>query len=128
MNHHIEIELDKRYQEWEQNRACTTNAPGGNNSIMDLIISEYIKTKSSPAAPPTHDPEFKKWAIAQLRLFLFVGHDSTAITISYALYLSKLLDILAKLRAEHDEIFGALPSTLTTLDGGQNSPINPSIP
>jgi cytochrome P450 len=73
--------------------------------MMDLAIAEYMKTK--PVAGPTLDSEFKSWATTQLRLFLFVGHDSTAVMIMYAQYLlSKHPDILGKVRAEHDKIFG----------------------
>ncbi|KAL3485372.1 cytochrome P450 [Aspergillus germanicus] len=68
-----------------------------NGRVMDYYI----------AAGPTLDREFKAWAIAQIRLFLFVGQDSTAIAIMHShCLLSKHPKILAKVREEHDEIFG----------------------
>ncbi|KAB8078936.1 hypothetical protein BDV29DRAFT_165563 [Aspergillus leporis] len=71
---------------------------------MDLVIAEYMKTRP---AGPTIDPHFETWAIIQIRLFLFVAHDSKAVTIVYCLYLlSKHPAALARIRAEHDEIFG----------------------
>ncbi|KAE8383240.1 putative N-alkane-inducible cytochrome P450 [Aspergillus bertholletiae] len=104
MNHYIGIELEKRYQEWLQNRPKPSTRPTRHQSIMDMTIAEYMKTR---AAGPKLDPEFKTWATFQIRLFLFVGHDSTAATIIFCLYqLSKHPDILAKVRAEHDEVCG----------------------
>ncbi|KAL4908430.1 hypothetical protein BDW74DRAFT_188459 [Aspergillus multicolor] len=103
INHYIGIELEKRYQEWKhQDQKSTSSAP---KTLMDMAIIEHMKTH--PATGPTLDPEFKAWAIAHIRLFLFVGHDLTAVIIMYAHYLlSKHPAILYKLRAEHDEVFG----------------------
>ncbi|KAE8362948.1 cytochrome P450 [Aspergillus caelatus] len=102
MNHYIGIEIERRYQEWLQNK----NKPSTRRqSIMDMAIAEYMKTR---AAGQKLDPEFKTWATFQIRLFLFVGHDSAAVTIIFCLYqLSKHPDILAKVRAEHDEVSGS---------------------
>jgi cytochrome P450 len=103
LNHLIGCELDKRYQEWQQT-AAKSPSDSRSQSIMDLVIAEYMKTR-----PPQQalDLEFKRWATIQIRLFLFVGHDSEATTIIYALYLlSKHPEALAQLRAEHDRVFG----------------------
>jgi len=103
MNHFIGIELDKCYQVWKQNES--KSAKSSPKSIMDIVISEHMKTR--PWEHQHLDPEFKSWATIQMRLFLFVGHDSEAATIIYSLYpLSKHPDILAKVRAEHDSVFG----------------------
>ncbi|PYI17225.1 N-alkane-inducible cytochrome P450 [Aspergillus violaceofuscus CBS 115571] len=103
LDHLIGLELDQRYQEWCQ----TTAKPSGNarsQSIMDLVIADYMKTRSPEQAL---DPDFKRWATIQIRLFLFVGHDSEATTIIYALYLlSNNPKALEEVRAEHDRVFG----------------------
>ncbi|KAJ5626642.1 hypothetical protein N7528_004069 [Penicillium herquei] len=109
MNHHIGIELEKRYQEWRQledDQINKSSSPHGTRSIIDIVLAEYMKTRTDKQE--THlDPEFKKWATIQTRLFLFVGHDSEAATIIYTLYLlAKHPDALAKMRAEHDSVFG----------------------
>ncbi|KAE8419472.1 putative N-alkane-inducible cytochrome P450 [Aspergillus pseudocaelatus] len=94
--------LEKRYQEWKQQSATSSST---SKTIIDLVITEYMKTRQ--VAGPTLDPDFKAWATTQIRLFLFVGHDSTAVTIMYCFYvLSKHPAALAKVRAEHDKIFG----------------------
>ncbi|KAH8701392.1 cytochrome P450 71B25 [Phaeosphaeriaceae sp. PMI808] len=99
MNRYINAELDKRYDEWKQAKP-TTRA----KSVMDITIAEYMNKRE---AAEKLDQQFKSWASAQIRLFLFAGHDSTAATIVYSLYLlSKRPDALAKIRAEHDQVLG----------------------
>ncbi|KAL3481367.1 putative N-alkane-inducible cytochrome P450 [Aspergillus californicus] len=82
MDHYIGIELEKRYQEWKHQEYSFSSGP---KTLMDLAIAEHMKIH--PVAGPTLDLKFKAWAIAHIRLFLSVGHDSTAITIMYAHYL-----------------------------------------
>jgi cytochrome P450 len=99
MDQYIGKELDKRYEDWKSNEP-TARA----KSVMDIAIAGYMSERK---AVERLDAEFKAWATAQIRLFLFAGHDSTAATIVYSLYmLSKHKDILAKVRAEHDQVFG----------------------
>jgi cytochrome P450 len=51
-------------------------------------------------------------AIRQVRLFIFAGYDSTASVICYCFhYLSKYPKVLARLRAEHDEVLGLDPTS-----------------
>ena len=46
-------------------------------------------------------------------LFLFAGHDTTATSITWAFYyLSRAPQVLEKLRAEHDEVFGPDPAVV----------------
>jgi cytochrome P450 len=99
MDRYIGAELDKRYEDWRTNEPSTRA-----KSVMDIAIAAYMGERKGAA---NLDPEFKKWAIVQIRLFLFAGHDSTAATIVYSLYmLSKHPDDLAKVRAELDAVFG----------------------
>ncbi len=99
MNRYINAELDKRYEEWKSEK-LTDRA----KSVMDIAIAAYMSERK---ASDKLDSKFKSWATVQIRLFLFAGYDSTAATIVYSLYmLSKHRDILAKIRAEHDEVFG----------------------
>ncbi|KAE8398860.1 cytochrome protein [Aspergillus pseudonomiae] len=99
MNRYIGIELDKRYEVWRQQSSTRAN------SIIDIVLAEFMSTRT---AGDELDPEFKKWATIQIRTFLFAGHDSTAATIVYSIYLlSKHPERLAKVRSEHDEMFGS---------------------
>jgi cytochrome P450 len=99
MNRYIDVELDKRYQDWKTNVPATRA-----KSVMDIAIAAYMGERQGS---DKLDADFKKWATVQIRLFLFAGHDSTAATIVYSLYmLSKHPGALAKVRAEHDQLFG----------------------
>lgn len=101
INKHLSKMLEERYVELRSDR--TSNST--NKSVIDLLLSDYM-SKQKDQSGPTLDPEFRKWAIPQLRLMFFVGHDSTAATISYTFYLlSKNPWILEKVRQEHDEAF-----------------------
>lgn len=66
--------------------------------------------QSSAAAgskTPSVDPKFLDMAISQLKIFIFAGHDTTASTVSFVYSrLHRHPDVLAKTRAEHDEVLG----------------------
>ena len=79
MDSYIGKELDKRYAEWTQNEAST-------RSIIHLALQGYMAQQKSKTRPKHLDPEFKKWATVQIRLFLFAGHDSTSSTICCTLF------------------------------------------
>jgi len=64
-------------------------------------------SKFKDKAPSTLDVAFKNWAIPQLRVIFFAGHDSSAATLCYLFYLlSQNSASMDKLRAEHDNVFG----------------------
>ena len=63
--------------------------------------------------------------VDQIKTFMFAGHDTTASMISWAYYyLSYHPEYLAKIKAEHDEVFG--PDTEPAIVG-QKIKSNPSI-
>lgn len=99
MDQYISAELDKRYQEWRNSSISVKT-----KSVIDLALADYMRDRK---ANETLDLEFRSWACAQIRLFLFVGHDSTAATIVYCLYLlSKHPEAMERIRKEHDDVFG----------------------
>ncbi|MCJ1313355.1 hypothetical protein MMC25_007033 [Agyrium rufum] len=82
-------------------------------SILDLAVSAYFTDGSGQAsvsATPkgkVADPDFKLFVNAQVKQFLFSGHDTTSASICYLFYaLSCHSSALKRLRAEHDEVFG----------------------
>ena len=88
-----------------QGHASTTK------SVIDLILQAYATT--SPSRNSTClDSEFRTFAIRQIRLFIFVGHDSTTSIICYIFHLlSSNPDSLRNLRAELHSVFGSLSSS-----------------
>ncbi|KAK7993757.1 hypothetical protein PG989_007138 [Apiospora arundinis] len=81
-------------------------------TIVDLAIKHIDTDASAGSEEPT--TEFVDRLIANLKIFLFAGHDTTAATICF---MTKLLqdnpESLAKLRAEHDAVLGADPTQAT---------------
>ena len=79
-------------------------------SIIELALHSYQATNASKGDSSTGigagaDSTFLRVARSQVKLFLFAGHDTTAGTICYAIYLlSKNTTALSKLRQEHDEV------------------------
>ncbi|KAG5292726.1 sterigmatocystin biosynthesis P450 monooxygenase StcS [Histoplasma ohiense] len=109
MDRYIGAELDKRYAEYRAD-------PNGTNSksVMDLVLQAYMDKSSLP--PEKLDANFRAFAIRQIRLFVFAGHDSTSTVICYCFHLlHKNPEALAQLRAEHDKVLGPNPAAAATV-------------
>lgn len=81
-------------------------------TVVQLAMKEYSSETDSKRVK-TDNSAFVEDVLGLTKQFLFAGHDTTAITISWAFhYLAKHPAILEKLRAEHDEVFGPDPSAV----------------
>jgi cytochrome P450 len=82
-------------------------------TMIDLAVESYqSQTASSSTNTNGLDPDFKKNAIVQIRVFVFAGHDTTSSAICYAIYLlQKHPETLARIRAEHDKVLGPVETT-----------------
>lgn len=91
----------------------------GPKTINQLAIKAY-RTEVQQEEPavgaaagktPRLDARFMDIAIAQLKIFIFAGHDTTASTLAFAYSLLYKDDaVLGKVRAEHDQLLGSDPS------------------
>ena len=86
------------------------NQGSGLKTISSLAVKAYLNdVKQSPTAQI--DSHFIDVAIAQLKIFLFAGHDTTASALCYAYhFLWTNPETLAAVRAEHDAVLGIDPS------------------
>jgi cytochrome P450 len=110
MNNYIGTELDRRYQEYQNNRYGSKN-----KSAIDLILQAYL-AGSDRSSRTYLEPAFRAFAISQIRLFVFAGHDSTASVLCYCFHLlSQHPDALARLREEHDDVFGPNPTAAASM-------------
>lgn len=104
MDIYINKELDKRFEAYK-----TKAFERGNDhfeSIIDLALQDYLSDPSMVGSKKL-DEDFRTFATRNMRMLLFSGHDSTGSTISYCYYLlSQNPATLARLRAEHDSVFG----------------------
>ncbi|KAK8091009.1 cytochrome P450 4V3 [Apiospora phragmitis] len=79
-------------------------------TVIDLAFKRYQDNCARKGEPVTPDELFVKTILSNLKVFIFAGHDTTSSTICFSLYeLSRHPEILAKVRQEHDEVFGADP-------------------
>ena len=105
-----------RYNAWRMNRYVSGELSSrmadfqtGNRtkSIMDLALTAYLSENAEKNIVRGMDSTFKSFAMSQIKLFLFSGHDTTSSSICYLFYvLSQNRSALNRVRAEHDEIFG----------------------
>ncbi|KAI1500515.1 sterigmatocystin biosynthesis P450 monooxygenase StcS [Biscogniauxia marginata] len=85
-------------------RLSASTTSDSQKTVVDLAIKEVKEENQRP------NTEFIDSVIANLKIFLFAGHDTTAQTLSWIYYeINRHPSVLAKIRAEHDEILGKDP-------------------
>ncbi|PVI06285.1 cytochrome P450 [Periconia macrospinosa] len=98
MNRYLVPKFEDRYSLM---KGSNTN-PG--KSVIDLALKAYQSGNPSTDTIPT---AFKEVAIAQIKLFIFAGHDTTSSSTIFVLdLLAKHPDVLARVRAEHETVLG----------------------
>ena len=128
MNRYVDQRITERYAEL---RKLDDPKRQSSKSILDLVLSTHLSSlrasseeeekKSSSLGGDAGamaqdgvgdlDPTFKRFTMNQVKLFLFSGHDTTSSTVCWLVYiLSTRPDIVAKMREEHDSVFGPLDS------------------
>jgi cytochrome P450 len=110
---YLRKELQKRYSEL-RNTFDSAKADGHrrDRSVIALALEDYLKQQRNGPAnknlPEYLDERFMRLATTQIRLFIFAGNDSTSTTIVYAHHmLYKHPEVKARLRKEHDDVFGS---------------------
>jgi cytochrome P450 len=77
---------------------------------IDLAIDAYLlpdESNKELSAGSINREEFEQICIDQMKTFLFAGHDTSSSTLCYIYHMLNLHpDSLAKVRREHDEVFG----------------------
>ncbi|KAI0965602.1 cytochrome P450 [Xylaria arbuscula] len=104
--------LDNQIREQIERRAAVirpkkdSDDECSSNAMLDLVLANYFSQPGRQESD-TVDEGFMTMLCSQLRLLFFAGYDSTSSTIISMCYLIwKHPDVLAKLRAEHDDVFG----------------------
>ncbi|KAK0849759.1 hypothetical protein LTS02_013452 [Friedmanniomyces endolithicus] len=99
-------------------RFASREGRGKSKAIIDLALEAYLKEVKGTgdlSSVKGIDAEFRTAAVNNMKTFLFAGHDTTSSTICYAYYyLAKNPEMLARIRKEHDDVFGPVPSTAGT--------------
>ncbi|KAK4447826.1 cytochrome P450 [Podospora aff. communis PSN243] len=76
-------------------------------TIVDLAVREFLREAPTKGTQLKVDDAFIDTVLAQLKIFIFAGHDVTSTTICWAFHcLAKFPEKAAKMRAEHDAVLG----------------------
>ncbi|KAI1318985.1 cytochrome P450 [Xylariaceae sp. FL0255] len=103
--------LDQQIRIHVKERSAAFHATKGHDnpefsSMLDRMLASYFAQPGNREST-TVDSNTMTMLCAQLRMFYFAGYDSTSSTMMSLCYLVwKHPDVLAKLRAEHDSVFG----------------------
>jgi len=107
MNRYLSRELDSRYS------VIHGKADNKNKSVIDLALKTYLAENPSTAGI---NATFKDFAMAQIKLFIFAGHDTTSAGAIFTYHLlAQHPDILSKVRAEHDTVFGSNAADISSI-------------
>ncbi|KAI1816990.1 cytochrome P450 [Poronia punctata] len=100
LDREIQTQVEARVAAMAKDKDSDSDSP----AMLDRVLEEYF---SQNPTRKTVDPEFMTMLCAQLRLLYFAGYDSTAssmVSMCYAIW--KHPEVVARLRAEHDDVFG----------------------
>lgn len=105
MDRYVSREFDTRvasHQDQDNLQSLNQTKP-----VIDLALTAYLAANPEKQGNKAVDSEFKRFAMSQIKLFLFSGHDTTSSSICYIIYaLSMNPPVLARVCAEHDEMLG----------------------
>lgn len=103
IDRYLSDQIDERSRAGGRHAGAARRHP----SILDLLLEDREKDDIRIEG----NGEIKDAMIPQIRAFLFGGHDTTSSTLLYCYYLlAEHPAVLNKVRAEHDEVFGADPT------------------
>lgn len=96
---------------------------GSQRTVLDLALKEF--ELESPGAQPSR--QSIEDVVGLTKQFLFAGHDTTAINMSFAYhFLNKNVGALTRLRDEHDRVFRTDPSQASESTAAVTTP--PELP
>ena len=118
---YVRRELDDQFGKMKNN--LDTNASRRSHSIIHLAL-EASKSGVESHEPKLND-EFADILTNQIRLFLFVGKDTTSSSIAFMYHLlSKHPQVLLQLQREHSAVFGPDASQAAALIKAQPTLLN----
>ena len=107
MDRFIAKVLDARFSSRPDKEVVNDRPTKRNRPVIDLALDAYHEEEGIRHPKTGIDSTFKRFAIDQVKTFMFAGHDTTSSTICYTAYvLSEHPEALRKVRKEYDEVFG----------------------
>ncbi|KAJ5475726.1 hypothetical protein N7539_008013 [Penicillium diatomitis] len=107
--------LDRFVGRLVDQRGVTSSASALGEKAQQFALDDAIicsRTLSKTMSPTSSiDKDTREMLIASVKTLIFAGHDTSASTLCYTYAaLSKHPEVLQRLRAEHDSVFGTNPS------------------
>ncbi|KAL1884101.1 hypothetical protein Daus18300_000212 [Diaporthe australafricana] len=103
MKNYVKPMIERGVAENAQNKSGST----GPKTIMSLAIKSYVNEVQGASGISGVDPAFVEIAVAQIKIFMLAGHDTTASTLCFIYHLlHRNKQALEAIRAEHDEVLG----------------------
>ncbi len=104
MNRYVSRHLDSRFAD---HHGLARTRSDEYKTVMDLALDRFLDERPRSHDPRSMDPEFKRFAISQMKVFILAGHDTTSSTLCHIFYLlSCNPSALERVRAEHNDVFG----------------------
>lgn len=101
----MKAQLQKGFDAYRSDRSAEESR--GFKPLIDIAVEDYL-SRPGNAHAVTMDSDFLQLMTRNMRASFFVGYDSTASSILFCYYaLWKHPETLARIRAEHDAVFGA---------------------
>lgn len=108
MNRYVVRHLESGFAAYQSLGGTRESKNDGYRTVMNLALDKYHEEYPESKNGRSMNPEFKKYAISQMKVFILAGHDTTSSTICYMFHLlSRYHLALQRVRTEHDEIFGS---------------------
>lgn len=99
--------LDERFSSRPDEETVNGGVTKRNRPVIDLALDAYHEERGAKHTTTGIDATFKRFAMDQVKTFMFAGHDTTSSTICYIAYaLSEHQEALRMVRQEYDEVFG----------------------
>lgn len=103
MKNYVKPMIERGVAEYAQNKSSSI----GPKTIMSLAIKSYVNEVQGTSGASGVDPAFVEIAVAQIKIFMLAGHDTTASTLCFIYHLlNRNKRALEAIRAEHDEVLG----------------------
>ncbi|KZL75765.1 cytochrome P450 71B25 [Colletotrichum tofieldiae] len=107
LDNHIKQQIDARFRTLLQNRAHNRDKAERFQSVLDCALESWLAQPQN-AGRTELDADYLGIMTRNMRMFFFAGYDSTASAAVYCLHnICSRPEVLARVRAEHDDVFGA---------------------
>ncbi|TEA15078.1 putative sterigmatocystin biosynthesis P450 monooxygenase stcS [Colletotrichum sidae] len=106
LDNHIKKQINARFQVLRDNKTHNREKAEKFQSVLDSAIEHWLAQPQN-AGRQHLDADYLRVMTRNMRMFFFAGYDSSASAIVYCFHsIYSRPDVLAKVRAEHDDVFG----------------------